>query len=196
MTPEQQKAYYAKNKASAAIKEKAADYEAVGSRGDAARKGMEDGKMNPAGDTYKKGGKIMSKKSKRYDEGGDVETETTQGENKNIGDDTRARAMAAIAAGGVKDEEKPKAAPAKKKAAAKTAVARDRKLADPLAPKRLPDEPKPKAAPSFMMKSMGYDGGVKAAPSFMMKSMGYAGGGKVKKVAGKLATRGYGKARA
>jgi len=39
----------------------------------------------------------MNKKAKRYDEGGDVDTETTQGQNANIGDDVRARAMAAMA---------------------------------------------------------------------------------------------------
>lgn len=50
--------YYAKNKADAAKKEAAKDYEIFGSRGDAARKGMEEGKMNPAGDTFKKGGKV------------------------------------------------------------------------------------------------------------------------------------------
>ena len=92
----------AKWKSDAKVKEEKADYEAIGSRGNAARKGMEEGKTNPMGDTYKKGGKIMSKKTKRYDEGGFA---TEEGENKNIGDDTRARAMAAIAAGGVKDEE-------------------------------------------------------------------------------------------
>jgi len=47
----------------------------------------------------------MNKKMKRYEEGGDVEFETAQGPSKNIGDDARARAMAAIAAGGQKDEE-------------------------------------------------------------------------------------------
>jgi hypothetical protein len=47
-----------------------------------------------------KGGKV-----KRYDDGGDVEidapvqTQTAQGQNANIGDDTRARAMAALASG-------------------------------------------------------------------------------------------------
>jgi hypothetical protein len=54
-------AYYAKNKADAAKKEAAKDYEAFGSRGDAARTGMEEGKMNPAGDTYKKGGAVKCK---------------------------------------------------------------------------------------------------------------------------------------
>jgi hypothetical protein len=50
----------------------------------------------------KKGGKVM-KKMKRYEGGGDIES--TQGENKAITNDVRARAMAAIAAGGQKDEE-------------------------------------------------------------------------------------------
>ena len=39
----------------------------------------------------------MNKKAKRYDDGGDVETDTAQGQNTNIGDDVRARAMAAMA---------------------------------------------------------------------------------------------------
>ena len=62
MTPEQQKAYYAKNKAEADKKEKAADYEAFGSRGDAARKGMEESRMDQMGNAYKKGGKAMEHK--------------------------------------------------------------------------------------------------------------------------------------
>jgi hypothetical protein len=66
MTPEQQKKFYATNKAEALDKEKKKDYELFGSRGDAARKGMEEGKMNPAGDTYKKGGSVSSA-SKRAD---------------------------------------------------------------------------------------------------------------------------------
>ena len=56
----------------------------------------------------------MSKKAKRYDEGGDIETETTQGQNKSIGDDVRARAMAAMEKG---SSEEP--TPAPKKAAPK-----------------------------------------------------------------------------
>ena len=35
---------------------KKADYEAFGSRGDAARKGMEEGRMDAMGTAYKKGG--------------------------------------------------------------------------------------------------------------------------------------------
>jgi len=97
----------AKWKADAKDKEEKKDYEIFGSRGDAARKGMEEGKTNPMGDTYKKGGKIMSKKSKRYNDGGFA---TEEGENKNIDDDVRARAMAALEKG-ISDDT---AAPAKK----------------------------------------------------------------------------------
>ena len=93
MTPEQQKKFYADNKADAKKKEEKKDYELVGSRGDAARKGMEEGKTNPMGDTYKKGGKVMKKK---FEEGGEIEFETKMGKNENIGDDVRARAMAAL----------------------------------------------------------------------------------------------------
>lgn len=66
MTTEQQKKYYAKNKADAAEKEAKKDYEVFGSRGDAARKGMEEGRMDAMGTAYKKGGKISSA-SKRAD---------------------------------------------------------------------------------------------------------------------------------
>jgi len=38
----------------------------------------------------------MKKKAKRYDDGGDVATDTSQGQNQNIGDDVRSRAMAAM----------------------------------------------------------------------------------------------------
>lgn len=44
---------------------------------------------------YKKGGKVM-KKMKKYEDGGEVEFETKQGQNKSIGDDVRARAMASM----------------------------------------------------------------------------------------------------
>jgi len=70
MTPAQQKAYYAKNKADAKVKEDKALYEITGSRGDAARKGMEEGRMDAMGTAYKKGGKVMKKKIKRFEEGG------------------------------------------------------------------------------------------------------------------------------
>lgn len=66
MTSEQQKEYYAKNKAEATKKEKEKDYEVFGSRGDAARKGMEEGRMDAMGTAYKKGGKVSSA-SKRAD---------------------------------------------------------------------------------------------------------------------------------
>jgi hypothetical protein len=45
---------------------KKADYEAFGSHGDAARKGMEEGHMDQMGTAYKKGGKVSSA-SKRAD---------------------------------------------------------------------------------------------------------------------------------
>jgi hypothetical protein len=51
-----QKEYYAKNKAEGNKKEAAKDYEVFGSRGDAAKKGMEEGRMDLMGTAYKKGG--------------------------------------------------------------------------------------------------------------------------------------------
>ena len=61
-----QKDYYAKNKADAKVKEDKALYELTGSRGDAARKGMEEGRMDAMGTAYKKGGSVSSA-SKRAD---------------------------------------------------------------------------------------------------------------------------------
>jgi len=60
MTPEQQKKYYATNKADAVAKEKAKDYEIFGSRGEAAVRGMEEGRMDAMGNAYKKGGKVKA----------------------------------------------------------------------------------------------------------------------------------------
>jgi hypothetical protein len=69
----------------------------------------------------------MNKKMKRYNEGDVVELESKMGPNENIGDDVRARAMAAMAAreSGAEEAEpakpkaepkpKPKAKPAAKK---------------------------------------------------------------------------------
>ena len=53
---------YAKNRAVALAKERAKDYEIFGSRGDAARTGMEQGRMDQMGNAYKKGGKAMEHK--------------------------------------------------------------------------------------------------------------------------------------
>jgi hypothetical protein len=58
---------YQRNKEVAVEKEKKADYEAFGSHGDAARKGMEEGRMDEMGTAYKKGGKVKSSASKRAD---------------------------------------------------------------------------------------------------------------------------------
>lgn len=55
---EAQQKYYNKNKADAKVKEDKAMYEAVGSRGVAAVKGMNESRMDPMGTAYKKGGKI------------------------------------------------------------------------------------------------------------------------------------------
>jgi len=65
---EAQQKYYDKNMAEGDKKTAKADYEAFGSRGDAAKKGMEEGRMNAMGDTYKKGGK--TKKMKCMADGG------------------------------------------------------------------------------------------------------------------------------
>lgn len=67
-TEEQQK-YYDKNAAKGKAALEKADYEAFGSRGDAARKGMEEGRMDAMGNAYKKGGKA---KVKKYADGGAV----------------------------------------------------------------------------------------------------------------------------
>ena len=66
MTPEQQKKYYADNAAKGKAAEAKKDYEVFGSRGDAARKGMEEGRMDQMGNAYKKGGKV-EKESKADD---------------------------------------------------------------------------------------------------------------------------------
>ena len=58
----------------------------------------------------------MSKKSKCMAEGDLIETETAQGQNENIGDDTRARAMKFISE---QQEAEKEVAPKKKKAKAK-----------------------------------------------------------------------------
>jgi hypothetical protein len=63
----------------------------------------------------------MNKKMKRYNEGDVVELESRMGPNENIGDDVRARAMAAMAAREAGESEKPapKAEPKPKAAAPK-----------------------------------------------------------------------------
>lgn len=57
----------AKAREAAIAADKARDYEKFGSYGDAARKNMESGNVNPMGDTYKKGGKVKSSASTRAD---------------------------------------------------------------------------------------------------------------------------------
>jgi len=55
----------------------------------------------------------MNKKTKRYEEGGEIEFETMQGQNKNIGDDVRTRAMAAMEKGSSDEPAVPKKTAAK-----------------------------------------------------------------------------------
>jgi hypothetical protein len=101
---EKRLAYYAKNKADAKTKEDKADAETTRKFSETTNTDTSKN-TNVMGDTYKKGGKVM-KKTKRYEDGGEVEFETKQGRNEgsSINEDTRAKAMAAIAAGGQKDE--------------------------------------------------------------------------------------------
>lgn len=62
---EAQNKYYQANMDKADKKAAEKDYEVFGSRGDAARKGMAEGRMDALGNAYKKGGKI-----KKYSDGG------------------------------------------------------------------------------------------------------------------------------
>ena len=59
---EAQQKFYDKNMAEGDKKSAKADYEAFGSRGDAAKKGMSEGRMDALGNAYKKGGKAKVKK--------------------------------------------------------------------------------------------------------------------------------------
>lgn len=94
---EAQQKYYNKNKADAKVKEDKAMYEAIGSRGAAAVKGMEEGRMDPMGTAHKKGGKI-----KKYAAGGSID------------DDVRARAMKWIESGSPENTETAETPVAKK----------------------------------------------------------------------------------
>jgi len=58
---EAQDAYYQGNMNKADKKAAEKDYEVFGSRGDAARKGMEEGRMDAMGNAYKNGGKATKK---------------------------------------------------------------------------------------------------------------------------------------
>ena len=69
MTPEQQKAYYAKNKADSDAATKAdmerrvaKEQQRQNEAGESAIKGMMEGRMDAMGNAYKKGGKIMEHK--------------------------------------------------------------------------------------------------------------------------------------
>ena len=115
---EKRLAFYAKNKADADDKEAKANAEIKRKFNETTNTDTSKN-TNPMGDTYKKGGKIMSKKAKRYEDGGEIEFETKQGKNEMIDDGVRARAMAAMEKGS-SDE-----APAKKSAPSFKAKAKD-----------------------------------------------------------------------
>lgn len=115
---EKRLAFYAKNKADADDKEAKANAEIKRKFNETTNTDTSKN-TNPMGDTYKKGGKIMSKKTKRYEDGGEIEFETKQGKNEMIDDGVRARAMAAMEKGS-SDE-----APAKKSAPSFKAKAKD-----------------------------------------------------------------------
>jgi len=66
---EAQSKFYQDNMSKYDKKAKEKDYEVFGSRGDAARKGMAEGRMDALGNPYKKGGKA---KVKKYADGGTV----------------------------------------------------------------------------------------------------------------------------
>lgn len=70
---EKRLAYYAKNKADAKAKEDKADAETARKFNETTNTDTSKN-TNPMGDTYKKGGKIMGKKTKKYESGGDVYT--------------------------------------------------------------------------------------------------------------------------
>lgn len=103
---EKREAYYKANKERGIRAEKQKEYEMFGTTEQNIPK--VDTMGNVTG--MKKGGKVMSKKGKCYDEGGEIEFETKQGQNAAIKDDTRARAMAALESGKMDQEvEAPKA---------------------------------------------------------------------------------------
>jgi bifunctional autolysin len=115
---EKRLAFYAKNKAVADDKEAKANAEIKRKFNETTNTDTSKN-TNPMGDTYKKGGKIMSKKTKRYEDGGEVEFETKQGKNENIDSGVRSRAMAAMEKGSSDEAPAKKSAPAPKKAEAK-----------------------------------------------------------------------------
>ena len=142
------------------------------------------------------------KKMKRYEDGGEVEFESAQGPNKNIGDDVRARAMAAMEKGSSEEPAVPKKTAAKltPKAEAKPTpkeepkaekanpvqqakdVIKAPKLYDPLAkyeqtgPRRSEATPKPAPKPIPVAKANSEKTGFQEK---MSKALGYKMGGKV-----------------
>ena len=146
---------------------------------------------NPAGDTFKKGGKVM-KKAKCYEDGGEIEFETKQGRNEgaSIDDSVRARAMAAMEKGSSEES-----APVPKKLAPKAAAKTSPKFSTAdtgggaAIAYRKPTAKTVSAKPAAKKDGYTPDHSMGAAMKRGGKVKKMASGGKV---AGKLATRGYG----
>ena len=102
---EKRLAYYAKNKADAKAKEDKADAETARKFNETTNTDTSKN-TNVMGDTYKKGGKVMKKYN--GEDGSEVEFETAQGQKKSIGDETRAKAMAAMEKGSSDEPAVPK----------------------------------------------------------------------------------------
>jgi hypothetical protein len=143
----------------------------------------------------KKGGKVM-KKARRYEDGGEIEFESKQGKSSSIDDDTRAKALD-FANSKVEDEPMVDTRPASKKAApAKSAPAKSASKFSSTdtgggAAVAFRKQSAPKAASKPVAKKDSYtpDHSMGAAMKCGGKVKKMASGGKV---AGKLATRGYG----
>ena len=187
-------AFYAKNQADAKDREAKSDAETMRKFNETTNVDTSKN-TNPAGDTFKKGGKVM-KKAKCYEDGGEVEFESKTGPNKSIDGDTRIKALD-YANSKLEDEPMIDMRPAPKKASAPKAAAKS-------TPKFSSADTGGGAAVTFRKQSAPKAASAKPAAkkdSYTPDhSMGAAmkRGGKVKKmasggkVAGKLATRGYG----
>lgn len=60
MTPAEQQEYYNENRRRGQAAARKADYEALGQYGDEYKKNMQEERITPMGDMYKKGGKVKS----------------------------------------------------------------------------------------------------------------------------------------
>ena len=123
----------------------------------------------------------MAKKTKCYEEGGDVEFETKTGKNEAIKDDVRARAMKFLEKS---DEAKKEVTPKTTKTARRVVAKAKESLPMPdysnedLDRMGMNEDLKP--ATRFSPAAAAGVTPPRPVPGFMMKSMGYKSGGKVK----------------